>query len=1543
MARGLAWALNRFGLNSQIASDTSADQSSQPDAGILFTTLLPSGFGSTANSLLSALGWSVGLPQKGLGLLQSVTPTITWNVDVGGDWSNTADWNPARLPGSLDDVLINTQHLAVITYDGNTLGSGTIHSLTVENDGLLISGGSLTISNGASFLREFTVNGATLATGGTTTLPDLGVGGTSNWAAIVENGALWQNSGTVNDAGVIIFENGASTIDNGAGAVFNLTTNDSNINKYGATAGTFTNEGTLEKTGGAGTSTIAIALANTGTVSVSSGTLDFRGGGSLGGTFSTSGTGLIELGGGTFTAQSQTVSLDCNIQVSGGTLQPGTGNTITLSGTVTFGMSNASAYILGPGTLVTSGMTTVSDLGVGGPSNWAAQIESGGLWQNKGTVNDAGVIIFEKGTSTIDNAAGAIFNLTTNDGNINAYGGSAGTFINEGTLEKTGGTGTSIIGMALTNTGTVSVSSGTLDFRAGGLLGGIFRTPGTGLIELSAGTFKAQAQTASLGGNIQLSGGTLEPGTGNTITLSGRDTFGIINASAYIFGPGTLVTSGTTKVTDLGVGGSSNWAAQIENGALWRNEGAVKDAGVIAFEGSASTIDNAAGAIFNLTTDDGNIGAGGSGTFTNEGTLEKTGGTGTSTITIALANTGTVGVSSGTLDFRDGGLLGGTFRTSGTGIIELGAGTFTTHAQTLSLGANIQISGGTLQPGTGNTITLSGMATLGISNAAAYLGHGTLVTSGTTTVTDLGVGNAAAQVESAALWQNKGTVNDAGVIVLASGVSTIDNAAGAIFNLTTDDGSIGTNGGSGRLTNEGTLEKTGGTGTSTFAIALTNTGTVTVSSGTLDFTGGGLLGGTFKTSGTGVIELGDGTFAAQAQTASLGGNIQVFGATLQPGSGKTITLSGTDTFGISNASAHIWGPGTLVTSGITAVTDLGKLSNNPSNWAALVGNGVLWQNEGTINDAGVIVFENGVSTINNVAGAIFNLTTDDGNISGTGKFTNEGTLEKTGGTAMSLIASALTNTGTVRVSSGTLEFTGGVTNLSGTTISGGIFEADAGAKLLLGNASIVTDDATLILNGTGSEIQYISTTLTKIAASGTLEVLGDRGYTTSNAIANSGTLQLGGGTFTAASLSDSAGSMLTGFGTVAAAFTNAGTVLVTSGTLEFTGGGTSVASGISVGSGATLEIAGGTFNLTGGTSTGTGTILVNSGALNVTGAATFDEALTIASGATVNIGAGTTISEVFTNNGTVAVQSGVLHIDAAMTGTGAVTVDAGASFVLNAASSNIANSIIVESASGTVSLAGGSGNDVFQFDSGFSALDSVNGGGGSNTLILDGDYASGVTFGAGTMTNIQALVLDGAFNYNLTLNATSDPNGAALTVNAAGVGAGNSVRVDGSAENGTLTFELGKGSDTLIGGTGSNRFDFSTGLANITAGSGKNTFALGSAADSTSTNYDTINNYNASNDVFQLKFAIAGINTAITSGTLSTASFNHDLAAAVNSSTLGAHDAVLFTPNSGTLAGQTFLVIDANGVAGYQPGHDFVIDLGTTAHLTGFGLHNFIT
>jgi hypothetical protein len=71
---------------------------------------------------------------------------------------------------------------------------------------------------------------------------------------------------------------------------------------------------------------------------------------------------------------------------------------------------------------------------------------------------------------------------------------------------------------------------------------------------------------------------------------------------------------------------------------------------------------------------------------------------------------------------------------------------------------------------------------------------------------------------------------------------------------------------------------------------------------------------------------------------------------------------------------------------------------------------------------------------------------------------------------------------------------------------------------------------------------------------------------------------------------------------------------------------------------------------------------------------------------------------------------------------------------------------------------------------------------------------------------------------------------------------------------------------------------------------------------------------------------VSSIDTALKTGTLSTSTFDSNLTSAL-SGHLTAHGAILFTPNAGTLSGETFLIVDLNGTAGYQSGADLVIHL----------------
>ncbi len=151
-------------------------------------------------------------------------------------------------------------------------------------------------------------------------------------------------------------------------------------------------------------------------------------------------------------------------------------------------------------------------------------------------------------------------------------------------------------------------------------------------------------------------------------------------------------------------------------------------------------------------------------------------------------------------------------------------------------------------------------------------------------------------------------------------------------------------------------------------------------------------------------------------------------------------------------------------------------------------------------------------------------------------------------------------------------------------------------------------------------------------------------------------------------------------------------------------------------------------------------------------------------------------------------------------------------------------------------------------------------------------------------------------------------------------------------DGGNDTLQGDKGDDTLIGGPGRDT---------MTGGNGNDTFVYNAATDSTGKNFDTITTFHADGDRIAAWVAVTGVDPEVMGGTLSDATFNHDLSVAMGAGRLAANHAALFAPDAGGYAGQLFLVIDTNGVAGYQTQQDLVIRLESPQHIDQFAMGNF--
>ena len=143
---------------------------------------------------------------------------------------------------------------------------------------------------------------------------------------------------------------------------------------------------------------------------------------------------------------------------------------------------------------------------------------------------------------------------------------------------------------------------------------------------------------------------------------------------------------------------------------------------------------------------------------------------------------------------------------------------------------------------------------------------------------------------------------------------------------------------------------------------------------------------------------------------------------------------------------------------------------------------------------------------------------------------------------------------------------------------------------------------------------------------------------------------------------------------------------------------------------------------------------------------------------------------------------------------------------------------------GNDTVSAGGGNDVIYYGPSLTAADSTDGGGGTDTIALQGNYAAGLTFGSGLASNIVSIesisLLSGSstqfgdsannrYDYKLVMLDSNVAAGVQLKINGGSLLAGEDLTVDGSAEtNGSFLIYGGKGADVLTGGSGSDVFFF---------------------------------------------------------------------------------------------------------------------------------------
>ena len=174
----------------------------------------------------------------------------------------------------------------------------------------------------------------------------------------------------------------------------------------------------------------------------------------------------------------------------------------------------------------------------------------------------------------------------------------------------------------------------------------------------------------------------------------------------------------------------------------------------------------------------------------------------------------------------------------------------------------------------------------------------------------------------------------------------------------------------------------------------------------------------------------------------------------------------------------------------------------------------------------------------------------------------------------------------------------------------------------------------------------------------------------------------------------------------------------------------------------------------------------------------------------------------------------------------AVAVTSGRLDVLGGAGNDI-----VRFSSGGETFTGGAGDDSVVVGFGLSSDDRLDGGTGTDQLVLNGDY-SGLVLSPATVVNFETLKLQGQHNYNITTADGTVAAGQTLTVIAGGVPPNRGVTFDGHKEtDGSFNITGGAGADHLTGGLNADTINGGSGDDIITGGRGGDTLTGGLGVD----------------------------------------------------------------------------------------------------------------
>ena len=364
------------------------------------------------------------------------------------------------------------------------------------------------------------------------------------------SGSLAINSGTLTLGG------GGSASSSGGFTVAASTTLDFNSSYSFGGSSRVSGEGSVTLASGTLTLVSGTTYDVTGGLTGTGGSATFGTGDTIGSVVSVS-AGTVVFGAGTTLPTLSSVSVSGG--VFGGTLNFSTGSSVTITtltltnGTVTGSDSinvtgtttwKSNSTLSGSGTVISDGILNISSpSGVGSVTLIGRTLENFGTASFQGASNGNAMVL--EGGATVINEPQHTWNFTT--GLIEPFSSSSGgTFSNQGTLDATGTEG---IGVALDNSGTVDVTSGTLSVTGG------FTQTGTVSIA-SGGTLSVKgAYTQSSGSTTVAGGGTLTSTT-NTVAINGGTLSGSGTVNGNVTNAGNIIPGGVGAAGILTISGT---------------------------------------------------------------------------------------------------------------------------------------------------------------------------------------------------------------------------------------------------------------------------------------------------------------------------------------------------------------------------------------------------------------------------------------------------------------------------------------------------------------------------------------------------------------------------------------------------------------------------------------------------------------------------------------------------------------------------------------------------------------------------------------------------------------------------------------------------------------------------------------------------------------------------------------------------------------------------------------------------------------------------